>query len=116
MGFNTIALIQSCFYVQIANVHFHHLELSLYIISHSRMITATHQCHHHQLRQKLIQHNIIHLAKRQSMILYKICLLKKNKKHPIQIIVHQLIKLINNVQTIVLIQNKIHYMTIILHQ
>ena len=51
--------IQSCFYVIIANIHFHHQELSLYVVAYMIMITATQQCNHHQLHHKLTQQNII---------------------------------------------------------
>ena len=82
---------QSCFFVQIANVHFHHQGVSQYIVTHVNMITIIHLCHHHQPRHKVIQQNIIQQTKRQSMIYYNMCRLQKNKKHPIQIIQYKLI-------------------------
>ena len=70
---------KSCFFVRIANVHFHHLEVSQYIVTHVMMITTIHLCHHHQLRHKVIQQSIIYLTKHQSMIFYKIFCLQRNK-------------------------------------
>ena len=90
----------SCFFVQIANVHFHHQEVFQYIVTHVIMITTIHLCHHHQLRHLVIQQNIIQLTKRQLMI-FSICHRQKNKKHLMQIIQLKLILIINNHQTIV---------------
>ena len=81
---------QSYFYVQIANVNFHQIKVTLYIITHVIMITTIYICHHHQLCHKLIQQNIFQVTKGQSMI-FKNTSSAKNKKHLIQIIVHKLI-------------------------
>ena len=66
---------QSCFFVQIANVHFHHQDVSYYIVTHVMMITTIHLCHHHQLSHQVIQQNIIQLTKPQLMnsqyVIYK---------------------------------------------
>ena len=70
--------IWSCSYLQIGNMYFYHLEVSLFIITHVMMITTTYQSQHHQLLHKLIQQNFIQLTKHQSMILYK-KFLQKNK-------------------------------------
>ena len=71
---------QAYFHVQSTNVHFLHQVVSLYIVAYIKMITTIHLCHHHQLCHILIQQNIIQLTKRQSMIIYKICLIQKKQK------------------------------------
>ena len=52
LHFTLLHYSQSCFFVQIANVHFHHQKVSQYIVTHVIMITAIHLCHHHHLHQK----------------------------------------------------------------
>ena len=94
LAFDIFYHIWSYFYVQITNIHFHHLNVSLFIVTHVIMITSTHHCQYHQQCHMRIQQNFIQPTKQQSMILYKIFLLK-NKTH-MKIILQKSILIISN--------------------
>ena len=90
---------QLCFFVQIANVHFHHQEVSQYIVTHVIMITTiplpssstTSQGYttKYYSTNKTSINDILNMSS------------TKKQKHPMQIIQQKLISIINNPQTIV---------------